>query len=49
MRQLKERRGDIDYWVRKGVEKKIEMVEKIYEQQYTMYKEKVNRIEGRIL
>ena len=49
MRQLKERMGDIDYWVRKEVEKKIELAEKIYEQQYTMYKEKVNKIEGRIV
>ena len=49
LQQLKERVQDIDYWVRQEVEKKVEMAEKIYEQQYTMYKQKVNRIEGRIV
>lgn len=47
--QIKERMHQFDYFVRKEIEKKVEIATNIYEQQQTMYKEKVNKIEGRIV
>ena len=47
--QLKERAHEFDYFVQKEIEKKIEIATKIYEQQYTMYKLKVNKIDERIV
>lgn len=47
--QLKERVHSFDYFVQKEVENKLKIATKIYEQQYTMYKMKVNKIEGRIV
>ena len=49
LEQIKDRVHHLDYLIQKEVEKKIELAEKIYEQQYTMYKEKVNKIEGRVV
>lgn len=47
--QIKDRVHQFDYFVQKEIEKKIELAQKIYEQQYRMYKEKVNKIEGRVV
>jgi len=47
--QLEARLGEVDYFMRKGVEERLEVVKKIYEQQHRMYREKVNRIEGRVV
>jgi len=49
LEQIKDRVHHLDYLIQKEVEKKIKLAEKIYEQQYTMYKEKVNKIEGRVV
>ena len=47
--QLKRRMEQLDYFVRKGVEERLKVAEKIYEQQKQMYDEKVNRVGGRIV
>ena len=47
--QIKDRVHQFDYFVQKEIEKKIELAQKIYQQQYRMYKEKVNKIEGRVV
>jgi len=47
--QIKDRMHQFDYFVQKEIERKVEIAMKIYEQQHTMYKLKVNKIEGRIV
>jgi len=49
LEQLKERVHQFDYFVQKEIERKIEIATKIYEQQYTMYKMKVHKIDERIV
>ncbi len=47
--QIKERMDQFDYFVQKEIEKKVKIATRIYEQQHTMYKEKVNKIDERIV
>lgn len=47
--QLKGRVGQLDYLVRKEVEERLKVAQKIYEQQKQMYDEKVQRCEARIV
>ncbi len=47
--QLKERMMYVDYLVRKEVEERLKLAEKIYEQQKQMYDEKVQRCAQRIV
>jgi transposase, IS5 family len=47
--QIKERAHEFDYFVQREIERRIEIATKIYEQQYTMYKMKVNKIDERIV
>jgi hypothetical protein len=49
LEQLKERTEQLDYVVRKEVEERLKVAEKIYEQQKLMYDEKVRRCEERIV
>lgn len=49
LEQLKGRLDELDYLVRKEVEEKLKVAEKIYEQQKQMYDEKVQRCEERIV
>ena len=49
LEQLKGRTHEFDYFVQREIEKKIEIATKIYEQQYMMYKMKVNRVDERIV
>ncbi len=46
---VKERAHHFDYLVQEEIREKIELAGKIYEQQYTMHKEKTNKIDGRIV
>jgi len=47
--QLKSRMIDLDYLVRKEVEERLKVVQKIYDQQKQMYDDKVQRCEVRIV
>lgn len=47
--QLKARVGQLDYLVRKEVEERLKVAEKIYAQQKQMYDEKVQRCEARVV
>lgn len=47
--QLKERLDGLDYWTRQAIEERLEIAEKIYEQQRRMYVAKVRKIEDRIV
>lgn len=47
--QLGERIEELDLLARQEVEARLEVARKIYEQQYYMYTEKVNRVEERIV
>ena len=49
LNQLKERMGDLDYLVRAEVEIRLEIAQKIYEQQKYMFDENINKIEERIV
>ncbi len=49
LRQLKENIHHIDWLIRKDIEKRIEIAEKIYQQQEKMYKDKINKVEERIV
>ena len=49
LEQLKARVGQLDYLIRKEVEERLKVGEKIYEQQKRMYDEKVQRCEARIV
>ena len=46
MGQLKDRVHQFDYFVQKEIERRLEIATMIYEQQYTMYKMKVNKIDA---
>ncbi len=47
--QLTARMDKFDYFVQKEIKKKVEIATRIYEQQHTMYKLKVNKIDERIV
>jgi transposase, IS5 family len=49
LEQLKARIVDLDYFVRKEVEERLKVAQKIYDQQKQMYDEKVQRCEDRIV
>ena len=49
LKQLRERLHHIDESARPEIEKLLEIAQRIYEQQYHMYKEKVNKIDERIV
>lgn len=49
LEQLKERMHEIEYELQKEVEERLSIARKIYEQQFYMYKEKVNKIDLRIV
>jgi len=49
LNQLKERMDQIDFFLRQEVAERIKVAQKIYEQQAYMYKEKVNKVEDRIV
>jgi hypothetical protein len=49
LEQLKTRIGDLDYFVRREVEARLKVAQKIYDQQKQMYDEKVQRCEARIV
>ena len=47
--QIKARMDQFDYFVQKEIEKRVEIATRIYEQQHTMYKLKINKIDERIV
>lgn len=49
LRQLDERVDAFDYFLQKAIEKQLKVATLIYEQQFTMYRLKVNKIEDRIV
>lgn len=49
MGQLQQRLEDLDYFTRKEVEERLRIAALIYEQQLRMYREKLNKIEDRVV
>jgi hypothetical protein len=49
MRQLRERMHELDYFVQAEVERRLKDAQKIYEQQRRMHKEKIRKVEERIV